>query len=723
MLYFRFLLLLLMTTISGCNEERPGDSGRSEPLSRSGTLVATVAPPVAERRDHSFSHHGITVEDPYSWLRDAGYPAVDDPEVLAYLEAENAYFEHVMKPHKALTDTIFEELKSRLKLDDEAVPWRDGDYIYQWRFAADSEYRVWTRRPIAGGAEQVIMDETARAEGKEYFRLGTLEISEDGRLMAWSADYSGAERFELHIMDLETGATIDQPIGDTGGSVAWSTDGENLLYVRLQQERWRPYQIWSHRLGTGPGEDRLLYEEPTEFFVELGQTQSRRYLTFSAGDHVTSEVRLVPADEPFAEPMLVAERQPGIEYEVDHAEDRFYIRVNDTHKNFRIVTAPETDPQRDHWQELIAGSDDHYLTGFTCFREFMVIEERIEGLDQMRVRTYDGDEHYVTFPETSYTAGLGNNPEFDVDFIRLFYESMVTPDTVFDYPLETRELVTRKVQEIPSGYDASLYETQRLMAPARDGVEVPVSVVYRKDYRKDNSQPLHIYGYGAYAIASTPWFSSTRASLLDRGFAYAIAHVRGGDELGYHWYEDGKLERRTNTFNDFVDVTRYLIEQGFGAEGRVSATGGSAGGELMGAIVNQDPALWGAVVAHVPFVDVLNTMLDASLPLTPTEWPEWGNPIESKSAFELIRSYSPYDQVEAADYPPLLVTAGINDPRVTYWEPAKWTARLRHLKTDENILLLKTNMGAGHGGKSGRFASLYEVAEEFAFLLLTMDTG
>jgi len=387
------------------------------------------------------------------------------------------------------------------------------------------------------------------------------------------------------------------------------------------------------------------------------------------------------------------------------------------------VTAPEATPQEESWRELIAGNDRHYLRNATTFKRVMLIQERIDGLDQIRVRSYDGAEHYIAFPEATYTARVGNNRTYDPDFVRLDYQSMVTPSTVFDYTLADRKLTTRKVQEIPSGYDPTRYTAERLRIKARDGVEVPVSVVYRKGFKKDGKGLLHVYGYGAYGFAVPPSFSSYRISLLDRGYAFAIAHIRGGDDLGYQWYLDGKLAKRTNPFNDFVDVTRALSEQGFAAPGRISASGGSAGGELMGAVVNQAPELWGAVVAHVPFVDVLNTMLDSSLPLTPREWDEWGNPIEDAEAFRLIRSYSPYDQVESKAYPPLLVTAGLNDPRVTYWEPAKWTARLRHRKTDQNVLLLKTNMEAGHGGKSGRYRALQEQAEEYAFILLAMQAA
>jgi oligopeptidase B len=416
-----------------------------------------------------------------------------------------------------------------------------------------------------------------------------------------------------------------------------------------------------------------------------------------------------------AEPILVKARQKGVEYDVDERDGVLYIHTNDTHENFRLATAPLADPG--NWTTLIEGSDAFYLTGFDLFRDFYVIEGRRAGLDQIEVRYYDDPARIepIVFPEASYSAGLGDNPEWAVDTLRLSYESMVSPASVLDYSVAARTQTTLKVQEIPSGYDASLYVTERLEIPARDGTPIPVSVVMRRD--RTGAGPLHLYGYGAYGIAIDPGFSTTRLSLVDRGFAYAIAHIRGGDDLGRAWYKAGKLERRTNTFNDFVDVAKGLIERGLTQPGKISISGGSAGGELMGAVINSDPGLWGAVAAHVPFVDVLATMLDATLPLTPGEWPEWGNPIEDKAAFELIRSYSPYDQVRAQAYPPLLVTAGLNDPRVTYWEPAKWVARLRDLKTDNNELLLKTNMGAGHGGKSGRFESLKETAEEFAFIL------
>jgi oligopeptidase B len=459
----------------------------------------------------------------------------------------------------------------------------------------------------------------------------------------------------------------------------------------------------------------LYHEDDEGFRVGASLSANEQWLIVSTSDHETSEVRLIPAADPLAEPLLVRPREKGVEYDVDERGGLLYIHANDTHENFRLATAPLASPGT--WTTLIEGSDAFYLTGFELFRDFYAVEGRVRGLDRIELRYYDDPDRIepVEFPEASYSAGLGDNPEWAMDKLRLTYESLVSPATVYDYHVADRRLEVLKVQEIPSGYDASLYVTERLEIPARDGTPIPVSLVMRKD--RQSGGPLHLYGYGAYGIAIPPGFSTTRLSLVDRGFAYAIAHIRGGDDLGRAWYKAGKLGARTNTFTDFVDVAKGLIERRYTKQGRISISGGSAGGELVGAVLNSDPDLWGAAVADVPFVDVLATMLDASLPLTPGEWPEWGNPIEDRAAFELIRSYSPYENVRAQAYPPILVTAGLNDPRVTYWEPAKWVARLREMKTDDNELLLKTNMGAGHGGKSGRFESLRETAEEFAFIL------
>ncbi|MCP5390220.1 MAG: S9 family peptidase [Sphingomonadaceae bacterium] len=680
------------------------------------TENAPTAPPVAEKREHSYSHHGITISDPYHWLKDQSYPVVDDEDVLDYVKAENAWFEARMAPQQGLVDTIYEELKGRVKEDDSSVPQKDGDWIYWSKFDEGQEYRKWYRRPAAGGDEVLILDENALAEGKDYFRLGALSVSNNGRFLAYSSDDNGSERYTARIKDLETGELLADELTNLRGGLTWVAKDTALVYGPSTEE-WRTLEAKLHVIGTPVESDATLYkEEDQSFGVGAGLSAQEDWLVIATGDNETSEVRLVRADDPTGEQILIKPRVKGVEYDVDIRDGKLYVHTNDEHVNFRLATANLDAPGE--WETLIAGSDEFYLTGFELYKDFYVTEGRLNGLDQVQVRSY-ADASKITpiaFPEASYSAGLSNNPEYDVDKLRLVYESMVTPDSVYDFHLADARLELLKQQEIPSGYDASLYTTERLTIEARDGTMVPVSVVYRKD-RPAGAGPLHLYAYGAYGYAVPPGFSSSRLSLLDRGMAFAIAHIRGGDDLGRRWYLQGKLNERTNTFNDFVDVAKGLVAKGYTEKGMLSASGGSAGGELMGVIVNTDPDLWGAVVAHVPFVDVLNTMLDESLPLTPGEWPEWGDPIRSKQAFAYILSYSPYDQVSAQVYPPMLVTAGLNDPRVTYWEPAKWVALLRDTKTDDNELLLKTNMGAGHGGKSGRFASLYETAEEYAFIL------
>ena len=682
-----------------------------------GMSIAT--PPVAAKKPHSITHHGITVTDDYAWLRDPGYPEVTDKAVLAHLEAENAWFESRMADRQPVIDALFREMRGRIKEADKSVPQKDGNWLYWIEFEEGAEYKKWWRRPVGaaddGSADELILDEVALAEGLDYFRLGAIAVSNDGTRLAWSVDDNGSERFTARIKVIATGEVLPDEIPGTLSGLIWVANDRGLVYS-LANENWRTDNARLHWLGQPVESDVELYHEDDEGFrVGAALSANEKWLIVSTGDHETGETRLIPAADPLAPPILVKPRAKGVEYDVDERDGVLYIHTNDTHENFRLATAPLADPG--NWTTLIAGSDDFYLTGFELFRDFYVVEGRVRGLDRIEVRYYDDPARIepIAFPEASYEASLGDNPEWAMTVLRVGYESMVSPASVYDYDVATRSLTLLKVQEIPSGYDASLYDTARLEIAARDGTLVPVSVVWRKD--RAPGGPLHLYGYGAYGIAIGPGFSTSRLSLVDRGFAYAIAHIRGGDDLGRAWYKAGKLEQRTNTFNDFVDVAKGLIARGFTQAGRISISGGSAGGELMGAVINSDPGLWGAVAAHVPFVDVLNTMLDESLPLTPGEWPEWGNPVEDKAAFELILSYSPYDQVRRQAYPPLLVTAGLNDPRVTYWEPAKWVAKLREMKTDGHELLLKTNMGAGHGGKSGRFESLKETAEEFAFIL------
>nr|WP_237437458.1 S9 family peptidase [Alteraurantiacibacter aestuarii] len=697
-------------------------SGESNSVSHS----IPNGPPVAEQRPYEYSYHGITISDPYHWLKDASYPVIDDEDVLAYVRAENAWYEAQMGPHQPLVDNLLAEMRGRIKEADSSVPQKDGDYLYWSEFEEGAEYRKYYRRPVAGGEAQLYLDVTELAKGHDYLSLEDISVSKNGRYVAYSTDTTGAERFTVRIKDLETGELLPDVIEGTNTDLIWAANDTMLVYG-VANDNWRVDNVRVHRIGSDAAEDVEIYHEgDIGFTVSAGLSANEQWLIMAVGDNETSEVYLIPASDPMATPVLVRARQTGVEYGVDVREDTLYIWTNDTHVNFRLATAPLADPA--NWTTLIEGSDDFYLTGFTLFRDFYVTEGRLAGLDQIQIRYYDNPAamETITFPEPAYAAGLGDNPEWAMDTIRIGYESPITPDTVYDYHVATGTLETLKVLEIPSGFDPSLYTVERLSIPARDGAMIPVSIVYRKDrpMAQDGADgqsvrggPLHLYAYGAYGYAVDPGFSTTRFTYVDRGMAYAIAHIRGGDDLGRNWYLQGKTEQRTNTFNDFVDVARGLIARGYTSEGQISAAGRSAGGELMGAVVNQAPELFGAVVAGVPFVDVLSTMLDDSLPLTPGEWPEWGNPITSKAAFTHILSYSPYDQVVAHDYPPMLVTAGLNDPRVTYWEPAKWVAKLRELKTDDNILLLKTNMGAGHAGKSGRFEGLREDAEEAAFIL------
>jgi len=602
------------------------------------------APPRAEQRPYSYERHGFRVEDPYHWLKDQTYPKIDDADVLEYLKAENAYFEAAMKPHQALVETIFQEMKGRTKEDDSSVPYKDGEWLYWWAFKPGAQYRTWYRKPVGGGADQVILDEAAEAEGKEYYRLGAIEPSPDGKLAALLVDDNGSERFKLRIRDLATGKDIET-VTDVGiGTPVWTSDSKGVVFTEVN-DNWRSYRARLHRLGQPPASAKTLYEETADkgFAVGVDKSQDRSLIFISTGDNTTSEVRFVPADRPEAPLILISPRKKDRQYAADASHGKLWILTNDDHVNFRLAEASPARP--DAWKTVIPGSDRVYLRGVTAFKDHLAITERVDGLDQIRLRTYDGKEERVHFPEASYSASFGTNAEYDPAAYRLAYSSMVTPATVYDYHPDTDKLETLKVQEIPSGYDASQYQTERLMLPTRDGKRVPVSIVYKKGFPKDGTGKVFLYAYGAYGYAIPPSFSSNRMSLLDRGYAYAIAHIRGGDDLGYQWFLDGKLTKRTNTFNDFVDAAKGLIQAGFTKPGNIAIQGGSAGGELMGVVANTNPELWGAVVADVPFVDVLNTMLDPTLPLTPIEWPEWGNPTIDPEAFCRILSYSPYDNI------------------------------------------------------------------------------
>lgn len=675
--------------------------------------------PVAPQVPFIAKHHQRTLDDPYHWLKDQGYPEVDDENVLSYLNQENDYYQSFLKPHQPLVDTLFEEFKGRTDEQETSVPYTYNGYEYRWFYRSGEEYRVRSRKNLSTGVDTIFLDETELAKGHEYFVLGDWDISNDNRYLAYSFDTAGDERYKVRVIDLKSGDHLPDELQDVQGDVGFGGDGSTLMYALLEKERWHAKEMKVHKLGEPQSGDRTIYTENDDgYFIGFGLTSSEKYMVLVSSQGEVQESYVIPADDLYATPIKLVGREQGFTQSIDHAHDSFYILANDTHKNFRLASVGDQMPAYENWETIVEGNDAIYLMDLQVFDQFMVLKSRDTGVENIRIRSYQGKEHQVGFPEAVFAASIGINPEFSQSTVRLSYESMITPDTVFDYDVDQQTLSSRKVKKIPSGYDKSLYVTERIMAPARDGAMVPVSIVYKKGYRKDGSQPLHLYGYGAYGSTVTPGFSTLRLSILDRGFAYAIAHVRGGAMMGYQWYLDGKLEKRANTFNDFVDVAQHLVKENYVAAGNISISGRSAGGELMGAAVIQAPQLWRSVNLGVPFVDVLNTMLDETLPLTPPEWKEWGNPIESSAAYDLIKSYSPYDNIVAADYPPMFVSGGLNDPRVTYWEPAKWTAKMRSIKTDDNLLVMRINMGAGHFSNSGRYGRLKDYAEEYAFMLL-----
>jgi len=698
------------------NQSMPSDFKRLRALERPA--------PVPTKVESTREYHGKTLSDPYFWMKDQDYPTINDEPVLDYLKEENAYYQEFLKPHTPLVDTIFEEFKGRTDETEKSVPYISNGYEYRWYYKEGAEYRTRARKNLETGEDSVFMDVPQLVKGSEYFVIGDWSISPDNRYLAYSYDTAGDERYQVKVRDLQTGEYLPDVLNDVSGSVSFSSDGGALVYALLEKDRWHAKNIKAHTLGTDQNADRTLYtEEDDGFFIGFGRTSSKEYFVIVSSQGEIQESYVIPADLS-GELTQIVPRSAGFTQTIDHAHGDFYILANDTHSNSRLVKVSDDDPSIENWVTLREGSDENYLMNMQTFDDFMVVKSRKNGFETIEVLDYPEESstalsgHSVEFDEEIFTASIGINPEFSQDKIRLNYESMVTPSTVYDYDLGAKTLETRKVQNIPSGYDKSKYATERLMIPARDGTLIPVSIVYKKGFKKDGSQPMWLYGYGAYSSTVTPRFSTLRLSALDRGFSYAIAHVRGGSMMGYDWYLDGKLTKRENTFNDFVDVANGLVERDYVAAGNISASGRSAGGELMGAVTIQSPELWRSVNLGVPFVDVLNTMLDASLPLTPPEWKEWGNPIEDPAAYDLLQSYSPYDNITARDYPPMFVSGGLNDPRVTYWEPAKWTAKMRELKTDDNLLVMRMNMGAGHFSNSGRYGRLRDYAEEYAFMLL-----
>ena len=687
---------------------------------------AASAPPVAACRPGSLTHHGITREDPYAWLRADNWrevmsdPGLLDGDIRAYLEAENAFTKAGMAATEDLQEALFAEMKGRLKEDDSSVPSPDGAFAYYHRYEIGGQHPVFCRKALEDEAEEILLDGNREAQGEAFFRVIACEHSPDHRYLAYAADRNGSEQYVINVKDLDSGAQLAESIGGAQGSIAWANDGKTLFYVTLDAEH-RPSKVFRHRLGSDPKEDVLVYAEPDPgFFIGLGVSESRRFIIISAHDHTTSEGRVIPADRPEEEARLIAPRDSGVEYEVSDQGERFLILTNaDGAVDFKIVEAPIEEPGRAAWRDLVPHRPGRLILSLLVFKNHMVRLEREEGLPRAVVTALaDGGEHAVAFDEEAYALGLVPGYLYDTPTLRFSYSSLTTPTRIYDYDMETRGRELLKEQEIPSGHNPQDYESRRLVASGHDGVEIPISLVYRKSTPLDGSAPLLLYGYGAYGHAIPAGFSTNRFSLIDRGFIYAIAHVRGGTDKGYDWYLDGKLEKKRNSFLDFIAAGEALVRQGLTRKGRIVAHGGSAGGLLVGAAVNLRPDLFGGVIAEVPFVDVLTTMCDKDLPLTPPEWPEWGNPIEDRQAYETIAAYSPYDNVEAKAYPPMLVTAGLTDPRVTYWEPAKWVAKLRAVKTGDAPLFLKTNMSAGHGGAAGRFDKLIEVALAYSFALM-----
>ncbi len=682
-------------------------------------------PPVAAREPVESVVHGHRRRDPYAWLRaDNWREAMADPSRLAgpiraYLEAENAYADVVMRPTAALRKRLFDELRGRIREDDTSVPLRDGPYAYYSRFREGGQHPLLCRQPAAGGEEALLLDGDAEAADRSYFRLGAAEHGPDHRYLAYAVDTAGAESWKIRFRDLETGEDLAEVIEQAHGDFAWAADGRTLFYTVLDADH-RPQWVYRHALGSDPADDPLIYEEPDDgFFVGVDKTESRRFVLIASHDHETSEVRAIPADAPVTTPRLLLPRERGIEYEVTDYGEEWFVLTNRGAEDFRIVRAPLDIPEPANWQDLVPHCSGQLIQGMMVYAGYLVRLVIADALPSIVVRDLaTGAEHTVAFDEACYELGLIPGYEYGTTTLRLTYSSLATPARVYDYDMATGERTLRKEQEIPSGHDPSAYVVHRLVAQTPDGERVPISLFHHRDTEPDTATPLLLSGYGAYGLIDLPGFSPHRLSLVDRGFVYAVAHVRGGRDRGERWYRDGKLANKPNTFRDAIACAEHLIASGYTGAGRITLHGGSAGGMLVGAVLNERPDLFHAAVADVPFVDVLNTMLDASLPLTPPEWPEWGNPIEDEVAYRTILSYSPYDNVCAQAYPHILITAGVSDPRVTYWEPAKWVARLRACKTDDNLLLLYTNMSAGHGGPGGRFDYLEEVAYRYAFILL-----
>lgn len=673
----------------------------------------TMQTPKAKKIEKKLEMHGDIRIDDYYWLNDR-----ENPEVIKYLEDENAYTKAQLKDTEAFQKSLFEEIKGRIKEDDESVPYKYNGYWYITRYVKGGEYPIHSRKKETLDAkEEILFDVNEMAKGFNYYNLNGLNVSENNQLAAFGQDTLSRRIYTIQIKDLKTGKLLSDKLENTTGGSVWAADNKTLFYTR-KDKTLRAYQIWKHILGTPQSKDELIFEEGDETFnVYVYKSKSREFIIIGSASTVSNEYRFIPADQPNAEWKILQPRERDLEYGIDHYGDNFYILTNkDKATNFKLMKTPVTKTEKENWVDVIPHRKDVYLEGFEIFKDYLVLEEREKGLTQINIKTWDGKvNYYLPFQEEVFTAYISTNLDFDTDIFRYGYTSMTTPSSIIDFNMKDKTSEVKKEQTVLGNFNKNDYETKRVWVKARDGKEVPVSIVYKKTTKIDKDTPLLLYAYGSYGANMDPYFSASRLSLLDRGFVYAIAHIRGGQELGRPWYEDGKMLYKKNTFNDFVDVSKYLIQNNYTSSKHLYAMGGSAGGLLMGAIINQAPELYNGVVAQVPFVDVVTTMLDDSIPLTTGEYDEWGNP-NDKVYYDYMKSYSPYDNIEKKNYPNMLVTTGLHDSQVQYWEPAKWVAKLRELKTDNNLLLLETNMEAGHGGASGRFEALKEVALEYAFI-------
>lgn len=672
-----------------------------------------MAPPTAAQKPVTLSNHGVDRVDPYYWLNER-----ENPDVIAHLNAENAYTEAQTAHLESLRTTLYDEMVARVPQDDASAAYPDRGWLYYTRYEEGLEYPIYARKRSADAPEEVLLDVNVLAQEHDYYQIGGMDVSPDGSRLAFAADTVGRRIYTLFVRDLATGETLGQPIEDMGGYAVWADD-QTLFYPVPDPQTLRRYQIRRHTVGQS-GPDPVVFEEPDdEFSVGVRRSKSRDYILVQSSQTVSDEVHYLRTDDPTGAFSVVAPRQRGLEYSVDHAGDYFYIRTNEGEaENFKLVRARPGATDVSDWETVLPAQDDVLLEGFELFEDYLVAQERTDAVRRLRVRPLHapGSEHFVAFDEPAYTVGLSINREYDTPTVRYTYSSMTAPERTVDYRMDTREREVVKQTEVVGAFDSANYVTEREWAVASDGTRIPISLVRHVDTPVDGTAPLLLYGYGSYGASMNASFSSTRLSLLDRGMVYAIAHIRGGQEMGRRWYEDGKLMRKTNTFTDFIAAGEHLVAQGYAADDKLYAMGGSAGGLLMGAVVNMAPDLFDGVVAAVPFVDVVTTMLDDTIPLTTFEYDEWGNPNEP-DAFRYMLSYSPYDNVSAQDYPHLLVTTGLHDSQVQYWEPAKWVARLRERKTDDNRLLLKTDMEAGHSGTTGRFRRFKDTAFDYAFLL------